>query len=841
MTRPSLLPFRQDPAPVGSQPASRECLHRPGPLRWGLVGAVLAVLALLGAPLLPGAATPGGTVQLEAQEAPLLGFEVDEEENRLLLEIPADRLGEDLLYMNTLATGLGAGQPLMDRGQVGMEAIVRLERRGSRVLMVRDNWSIRALGGDEALDRSARESFPISVVGTFPMESDEGGRVIVDASSFFLSDVFGIAERVRGAEQGSLELQRDRSWISEESSGAFPLNTEIRAVLTFTSGEPGLQLRQSAPDGGAITMEQHHSLVALPHDDGFRPRAGDGRSGLFSTSFYDFAQGIDGDYRGAYAARWRLIPSDVEAYLAGELVEPEEPIVYYMDPGIPEPYRTAFIEGGMWWNEIFEAAGFRNAFQIRDLPEGANPLDARYNVIYWVHRRGPGPSVGPSFRDPRTGEILKTVVRMDSWRSLINYNIWAGFRPAAGAAGLNVDAEEFTMARRRQHTAHEIGHTVGLAHNFIAATQGRSSVMDYPAPLVDLDENGELDLSQAYRDAGGAWDSLAVRYAYTWFPDEASEREGLEQIISDALDEGLRFITGGHAAQSGSIPGATQWIEGSNMMEALERTTRVRELLVERFNEEAIDPGEPMSLLNQRFAHVYLHHRYALEGTIKYVGGMDFTYALRGDGQTPARILPAGEQRDALERVLDALEPEALAIPDRIPDLIPPSGYGSDGSEIWIPTQAGTAFDPLTLAGGLATEVVENLLHRERLARVASFHARDGGNPSVDEVIARVVERSWGAGEGGPAGHDALRRIVQRVVLNTLLDRAGDAAATPEVRAAAEYRLEALREELAGTNGATPEARAHLQSARIDLTRYFVGDDDPESRSRWPVVPLPWP
>lgn len=776
-------------------------------------------------------------------DAPFLGFRVDEEENRLLLEIPEERLGQDFLYMNTLATGLGAGQPLLDRGQVGVEAVVRLERRGARVLMVRDNWSVRALGDDRELERTARESFPTSVIGSFPIEDDgeEGDVVVADASSFFLSDVFGVIQRVSGADQGSLELQRDRSWISPENSGAFPRNTEIRAVLTFTSDEPGGQLRQSAPDGSAVTMEQHHSMVALPEDDGFRPRKGDGRSGLFSTSFYDFNQGIDGNYRGAYAARWRLIPSDTEAYLAGELVEPEEPIVYYMDPGIPEPYRTAFIEGGMWWNEIFEAAGFRNAFQIRDLPAGANPLDARYNVLYWVHRRGPGPSVGPSFRDPRTGEILKTVIRMDSWRSLVDYNIWAGFRPAAGAQGLNVDAEEFTMARRRQHTAHEIGHTLGVAHNFIAGTQGRSSVMDYPAPLVDLDAQGNLDLSEAYRDAGGAWDSLAVRYGYTWYPDEEAEAEGLEEIIADALDDGLRFITGGHAAQSGSIPGATQWIEGSTMMAALERTTRVRRLLVESFNEDAIELGEPMSLLNQRFAHVYLHHRYALEGAIKYVGGMDFSYALRGDGQAPARILPAEEQFRALEMVLDALEPAELAIPNRVPDLIPPSGAGTDGSESWIPTMAGTAFDPLTLAGGLATEVIENLLHRERLARVASFHARDGGNPSLDEVIARVVERSWGAGEAGSEGHDAMRRIVQRVVLNTLLDRAGDTAATPEVRAAAAYRLEALREELAETNGATPEARAHLQSARLDLARYFVGEDDPESRSRWPVVPLPWP
>jgi hypothetical protein len=814
----------------------------PHPFACGLkaVGAFLLLLTL---------ALLGGPGQAAAQsEAPLLGIEIDEADNRILMEIPPERLGQDLLYMNTLATGFGLGSPMMDRGQVGLSAVVRLERRGNRVLMVRDNWSVRAVGGDAELERTARESFPTSVVASFPIqnenEDEEGGNgngIVVDASSFFMDDVFGIARSVQGAGQGNVSIARDRSWIHEEYTRTFPRNVEVRAVLTFTSNQPGGALNQAAPDGSALTMQQHHSLVALPDPEGFRPRPGDGRAGLFSTSFLDYAQGLDGTYRNQYANRWRLVPSDTAAYLRGELVEPVEPVVYHMDPGIPEPYRSAFIEGGMWWNEIFEAAGFRNAFQIRDLPEGVDPLDARFNVIYWVHRRDPGPSVGPSFRDPRTGEILKTVVRMDSHRSLVNYNIYAGLLPAAGPQGLEMSAEEFAMARRKQHTAHEIGHTVGLAHNFIAATQDRASVMDYPAPLIDLDSEGRLDLSRAYRDSGGAWDSLAVRYAYTWFPDEDSEREGLQQIIQEGLDEGLRFITGGHAGQASSIPGATQWIEGPTMLDALERTTRVRRVLVDAFNEEAIRPGEPMSLLNQRFAHVYLHHRYALEGVIKYVGGMDFTYAARGDGQVPAQVVPASEQREALRRVLAALEPAELAVPDHIPDLIPPSPYGTDGSEVWMPTLAGTAFDPVTVAGGLATEVVENLLHRQRLARVVSFHARDASNPSLDALLGAVTEATWGASPATDPGDRVLQRVVQRVVLNTLLDRAGDGQATPEVRAGTEHRLALLQEQIQGATGESVEDQAHRASALRDLGRYFAGEDDPSARSRYPVVPLPWP
>jgi hypothetical protein len=796
-----------------------------------------ALTVLIALPLLTLVPT-GEPAELGAQE--FLAIRVDQAENRILLEIPAARLGEDFLYQSTLATGVGSLG--LDRGQVGLSAVMRLERRGSRVLMVRDNWSVRAVGDEEELARSVRESFPTSVVASFPVREEAGGRIVVDASSFFLSDVYDVAGRARATNQGTFRVDRDRSWIDEDRSGAFPLNTEVRSVLTYTSDNPGIEFRRAAPDGGAVTIELHHSLLALPDPEGFRPRLADGRAGLFAQSFLDYSQGIDGmNYRSGYTSRWRLIPSDTAAYLRGELVEPVQPIVYYMDPAIPEPYRSAFIEGGMWWNGIFEAAGFRNAFQIRDLPQGANPLDARFPMIYWVHRPGPGPSVGPSFRDPRTGEILNTVVRMDSHRSLINYNIYAGLLPAAGPDGLGMTAEEFTMVRRKQHTAHEIGHTVGLAHNFIAATQGRSSVMDYPAPLIDLDDRGRLDLSQAYRYSGGAWDSLAVRWAYTWFPDEESEREGLERILQEGLDAGLRFITGGHAAQSGSHPGATQWIEGSNMMAALERTTRVRRVLVDRFNEEAIRPGEPMSLLNMRFAHVYLHHRYALEGTIKYVGGMEFSYAARGDGQVPARVIPADDQRRALRMVLDQLDPTALAIPDRIPDLIPPSPHGMDGTEIWIPSQAGPAFDPLTLAGGLATEIVENLLHRERAQRLVSFHARSARNLSLNEVLETLVERTWGVPTPGTVEHQALQRVVQRVVLNTLLDLGGDARATAEVRAVVHGHLLRLQGRVTSQSGGTAETQAHRAAALRDLERYFAGDDDPSKRSRFPVVPLPWP
>ena len=515
--------------------------------------------------------------------------------------------------------------------------------------------------------------------------------------------------------------------------------------------------------------------------------------------------------------------------------------MYYLDPAIPEPYRTAFREGGSWWNRVLEAAGWRNAFQVRDLPVGVDPMDARYNLIYWVHRSGPGPSVGPSFADPRTGEIVRTVVRMDSWRSLIDYNIYAGLLPAAGSNGLNMSAEEFAMARRRQHVAHEIGHTLGLSHNFISSSQGRASVMDYPVPIIRVGVDGQLDLSQAYAPFAGGWDSLAIRYGYSWYPNGDAERAGLDRIVKEGLTRGLRFVADQHAGAEGSIPDATRWVEGATAFDAVERTSAVRRVLIEKFDERAIKPGEPMYLLNMRFAHVYLHHRYSLEGLVKYIGGMDFTYAVRGDSQTPTTVVPAAEQRRALTMALDELEPVRLAVPARVMALIPPAPAGGDQSLEWIGSAGGTSFDQISLAGGLATEVIEGILERERAARLVMFNARDAANPSLDEVVRTLVNRTWGATPSANGGHQALRRAVQQVVLNTLLDRAGDKQAMAEVRSVCAMHLDLLKNRLSAASGGSPADRAHRAAAVRDINRFFAGEDDPEARSRFAVIPLPWP
>ena len=799
--------------------------------------AVLTALAPAALAVAPGQAR----AQASAQEAPFIGVRVDEDRNKVLLEIPPARMGKDFLHQTVLATGGGVGALGLDRGQTGGSYVVRLERKGKRVVLVRDNWNVRALGANEAGERAASEAFPTSVVASFPVESEGNGNVVVDATTLFLSDAYGIAESGRRLQQGTARVDATRSWIDPSRTKGFPLNTEIHAVLTFAVDNPGMALRRAAPEAASPTFELHHSLVALPEASGWRAREADPRAGFFGPRYFDFSRPFDETYSDGYINRWRLVPKDPAAYQRGELVEPTKPIVYYLDPAVPEPYRTALREGGNWWGKVFEGAGFKGAFTVRDLPAGADPMDARYNLMYWVHRSGPGPSVGPSLSDPRTGEILRTVVRMDAWRSLIDYNIYAGLLPAAGPNGLNVSAESFAMARRRQHAAHEIGHTLGLSHNYIAHAQGRTSVMDYPFPLITVDARGALDLSKAYAPFAGAWDSLAIRYGYRWYPDEAAEKAGLARVVKEMLDRDVRFVADQDAGSEGSIPEVTRWVEGKTMFDAVERTSAVRRVAIDKFDERAIKPGEPMYLLNMRFAHVYLHHRYSLEGLIKYVGGMDFRYAVRGDGQKPTAILPADQQRKALGMAMDALEPAALAVPERVMALIPPVPFGEDESLAWIGSAGGTSFDQISLAGGLATEVIEGIMHRERLARVVQFAARDASLPTLDEVLGTVVERAFAGAPPAEPNAAALKRVVQRVVINTLLDRAGDKDAIAAVRDGAELQLAKLDARLGAATGGSAADQALRGAGKRDIARYFEGGDDPAKRSRFTVIPLPWP
>ena len=781
-------------------------------------------LILLTAAALHAQQTPRPTTIVQAtagatRQAGFFPLYFDDRTGKLQLEVA--RIGQDFLYLNSLATGLGSNDLGLDRGTIGDEAVVRFERHGNKLFLTRRNLTFRATAGGPALAQSVEESFATSVLAAFPIVVEEDGRYLIDATDFFLQDMFNVRGVIQRGQQGSFRLDRNRSAIYAPRTKAFPKNTEIEAVLTFESDAPGREITRHTPDGRSLTLRQHHSLVELP-DENYRPRVFDPRVGVNPVTFYDFSRPFNVEPELRWIARWRLHKRNPGAAMS----DPVKPIVYYLDPAVPEPYRSAFREGARWWNEVFEAAGFNNAFQVEDLPADVDPMDARYSVVQWVHRSDPGFSIGPSFIDPRTGEIIKAAVKMDTYRSLTDYNIFAGLLPALGSNG--GDGTEFTMARRRQHVAHEIGHTLGLAHNFISHAYGRASVMDYPGPFITLGSDGRLDVTRAYRDGPGSYDSLAIRYAYTPFANAEAERNGLATIVAEGIQKGIRFLSDRDIG-AGVVPEVTQWLNGDDAVAELRRVSSVRSVLLDRFNETAIRPGEPMWLLSERLVPVYLHHRYALDAAVKTVGGMEYTYAVRGDNQPATRVLSAEEQRAALREIAGALQPQSLAIPQRIIDLIPPPPYGY-ASDAWtFGSPAGAVFDPLGAARALASFIADGVLQPQRVARVISFHARAGGI-TPDEVVRALTDAVF-TGSDHNTYHAALRAVAQRAVVDALLTLAIDARSTADSRALAEFHLDRIADSLGNSS-----APAHAHAVR-DIRNWLDRRIAPPARTSPVTLP----
>ncbi|GAB3818289.1 hypothetical protein GCM10028895_15350 [Pontibacter rugosus] len=504
-----------------------------------------------------------------------------------------------------------------------------------------------------------------------------------------------------------------------------------------------------------------------------------------------------------------------------------EPIVYYVDNGAPEPIRTALVEGGRWWNQAFEAAGYKDAFRVEVLPDSADPMDVRYNVIQWVHRSTRGWSYGASVTDPRTGEIIKGHVSLGSLRVRQDYMIAEGLlAPYENGKSVDPKMMDMALARIRQLSAHELGHTLGIMHNY--AANNNASVMDYPHPQVKLDRTGKIDLSNAYGTSIGAWDKVAVAYGYQDFPKGTNEQKALDEILAKGRADGLLFISDRDArSPGGAHPTAHLWDNGANATTELLNVLRIREKALENFSENNIKPGTAMSTLEDVLVPIYNYHRYQTEAVAKLIGGVNYTYAVRGDKQLVTEVVDKREQQKALDAMLKTISPEVLTLPEHIITNIPPRAPGLRSSRELFEKRTGLTFDPLAAAEASADFTLSFLLHPERASRLVELGAR-GNSLSLQDVVKQLIENTWKGRH-----QEGLQEIVQlqteQLVLTHLQALAHNESASYQARAVATAALKDLKGFIESKQRSIKQDayQAHLALAMERLSRPFSEEVKP--------------
>jgi hypothetical protein len=682
------------------------------------------------------------------------------------------------------------------------------------------NYRYRASSANELERQSVVDSFAPSVHWGFDIAAASGDSVLVDATDFFLRDARNVTGAIAGRGQGNFSLDKSRSAIYLDNTKAFPENVEVESMLTFTSSAPGGLVNSVAATGGAITLRQHHSLVKLP-DDNFKVRLADPRIGTNGPTIQDYSTDIDEDLVVRLVGKHRLEKKNPNAARS----EAVEPIIYYVDSGTPEPIKTALIVGASWWNQAYEAAGFIDAFQVKELPPGADAQDVRYNMIHWTHRRTRGYSYGGSVMDPRTGEIIKGNVNLGSLRLRQDYLHGQGLIPAFDyletVAGDNSASVNMALDRVRQLSAHEVGHTLGFPHNYLSSTYDRESVMDYPAPLVEIDADGEIDLSNAYVQRIGEYDKLAVRYSYEQFPSGANEAEELAKIVQESIDRGLLFM----AHNNNNFVGAGHqfagvWDNGANLVDHLKHEIEVRRIGLESFGPAAIRNGEPHSSLENVLLPLYMHHRFQLNSAAQSIGGANYLYTVRGDGQTPFTIIDGEEQRDALETVLSTLDVDFLTLPETILELIPPPAYRFNQGESFA-GRTGLLFDSLGAAEASASLSARQILNPARMARLVAYGAM-GDYPDLEEVVDRLLEVTWSADTPDSNYQQQLLNVVQRVTADEMMAQASSAESSAQVKAVLSDRLVKLANRLERQRGAS----AHQLTVAADIRRWQQSPGD---------------
>lgn len=749
-------------------------------------------------------------------------FYWDEKQGKIWLEI--DKFEQEFLYINSLQAGIGSNDIGLDRGQLGHERVVKFSRSGDKILLTNINYKYRA-NSDNADERLAVEdAFAKSVLWGFEVSSENKNAVLVDATRFLLQDAHGVAKRLQQSKQGTYKLEENRSAVYMPRTKNFPKNTELEATITFVGEAKGDWICSVTPTPDIVTVRMHHSLVELP-DRNYQPRHYDPRSGYISTSYFDYATPIDQPVVKRFITRHRLEKKDPSAAIS----DPIEPIVYYLDRGAPEPIKSALMEGASWWNQAFEAAGYRNAFQVKELPPDADPMDVRYNLIQWVHRSTRGWSYGGGVNDPRTGEIIKGKVTLGSLRVRQDFLIAQGLL-AAYENGDTPDPRllEMALARLRQLSAHEVGHTLGFTHNFAASYNDRSSVMDYPHPYITMDDRSNIDFSKSYDDKIGEWDKRMVIYGYSQFAEGVNEKAALDKILQENQAMGLLFISDDDSRPAGGAhPYAHLWDNGTSPTSELRRMAKVRKTALENFGLNTIPNGTPLADLERILVPLYLSHRYQVEGVSKLIGGVQYTYTIKGfettinDDWKPVAVSDEIQQ-DALLALLETLDTRYLEIPKHIRDIIPPQPEGYHRDRETFKSYTGLVFDPMAAAESSADNTIAFLLNPERLARLIAQKANDPDRVmSVNYVFGQLLSRAF-FNERKTVYQEEIAWIVEKLVVQHLIQLAADKTANKQVNALALYELDRLTQDFVREmdEEKVDDRRAHLVYMLNEISQF---------------------